>query len=204
MVVPVAASSLADQLPEIVAAGRVDAGGRFVEEQHPGPADEAGGEVDPAAHATGVRLDLPVTPGHTDEHLAFLLLDGPEAVGVFTGGSLIVGSAARTDLLGDDRTEELARAQYASLRRLAALPDTTAVWPTLGAGSFCSSPAGAARPSTIGAEKDHNPLLAAPDADVFVDRLLNSLVRIRRTSGGWRRRTGGARPSWRESHGCPG
>ena len=40
-------------------------------------------------------------------------------VGVFTGGSLIVGAAARTDLLGADRTEELARAQYASLRRLA-------------------------------------------------------------------------------------
>jgi hypothetical protein len=52
---------------------------------------------------------------------------------VFTGGSLIVGSAARTDLLGEDRAAELARAQYASLHRLTMLPGATAVWPTHGA-----------------------------------------------------------------------
>ena len=63
-----------------------------------------------------------MTPGHTHEHLAFLLLDGDREVGVFTGGSLMVGSAARTDLVSEERTEELTRAQYASLRRLAALP----------------------------------------------------------------------------------
>jgi rhodanese-related sulfurtransferase len=96
-------------------------------------------------------------------------------VGVFTGGSLIVGSAARTDLLGDDRAVELARAQYASLHRLADLPDATAVWPTHGAGSFCSAPPGAARTSTIGAEKAGNPLLAAPDIDAFTRQLLTSL-----------------------------
>jgi rhodanese-related sulfurtransferase len=94
---------------------------------------------------------------------------------VFTGGSLTVGSAARTDLLGDDRTEELARAQYASLHRLAALPDTTAVWPTHGAGSFCSAPPGTARTSTIGREKATNPLLRAPDANSFVAQLTASL-----------------------------
>jgi hydroxyacylglutathione hydrolase len=123
----------------------------------------------------GLTLRALATPGHTDEHLSFLLLDGSTPVGVFTGGSLIVGSAARTDLLGDDRTIELARAQYASLHRLAGLPDATAVWPTHGAGSFCSAPPGAARTSTIGAEKTGNPLLAAPDADAFVDRLTASL-----------------------------
>ena len=67
----------------------------------------------------GLRLRALLTPGHTHEHVAFLLLDGDREVGVFTGGSLIVGSAARTDLVSDDRTEELTRAQYASLRRLA-------------------------------------------------------------------------------------
>lgn len=123
----------------------------------------------------GLTLRALATPGHTDEHLSFLLLDGATPVGVFTGGSLIVGSAARTDLSGDDRTLELARAQYASLHRLAALPDTTAVWPTHGAGSFCSAPAGAERTSTIGAEKATNPLLAAPDADTFVTLLTGSL-----------------------------
>ncbi|AXY49373.1 putative hydrolase protein (plasmid) [Rhodococcus ruber] len=116
-----------------------------------------------------------MTPGHTHEHLSFLLLDDEKEVGVFTGGSLIVGSAARTDLLGPDRTEVLARAQYVSLQRLAALPGDVAVWPTHGAGSFCSAPPGAERTSTIARERATNPLLAARDEDTFVARLLGSL-----------------------------
>jgi hydroxyacylglutathione hydrolase len=123
----------------------------------------------------GLRLRALFTPGHTHEHLAYLLLDGQTPVGVFSGGSLIVGSAARTDLLGADRTEELTRAQYRSLHRLAALPDAVAVWPTHGAGSFCSAPAGGRRTTTIGAEKASNPLLVAPDEDAFVAALLGSL-----------------------------
>jgi len=136
---------------------------------HHGLAD--GDEVDLGS----LTLRALATPGHTDEHLSFLLLDGAHPVGVFTGGSLIVGSAARTDLLGADRTEQLARAQYRSLRRLAALPDAAAVWPTHGAGSFCSAPPGADRTSTIGREKAGNALLAAPDEDTFVRQLLSSL-----------------------------
>jgi hydroxyacylglutathione hydrolase len=123
----------------------------------------------------GLTLRALATPGHTGEHLSYLLLDGNRELGVFTGGSLIVGSAARTDLLGASQAEPLARAQYRSLRRLAALPDATAVWPTHGAGSFCSAPPGAARVSTIGAEKASNALLAAPDEDTFARRLLASL-----------------------------
>ncbi|MFJ7990435.1 rhodanese-like domain-containing protein [Streptomyces sp. NPDC096351] len=123
----------------------------------------------------GLTLRALSTPGHTDEHLSFLLLDGGRELGVFTGGSLIVNSAARTDLLGPERTEELARAQYQSLLRLTALPDETAVWPTHGAGSFCSAPPGAERTTTIGAQKRANPLLAAPDEDTFVAQLVASL-----------------------------
>ena len=123
----------------------------------------------------GLTLRALATPGHTDEHLSFLLLDGSRELGVFTGGSMIVDSAARTDLLGADRAEELARAQYRSLHRLTELPDTTAVWPTHGAGSFCSAPPGAERTSTIGTQKQTNPLLAAPDEDTFVRQLLASL-----------------------------
>jgi hydroxyacylglutathione hydrolase len=103
------------------------------------------------------------------------LLDGTRTLGVFTGGSLLVGSAARTDLLGPDRTEELARAQYRSLQRLALLDDDVAVWPTHGAGSFCSAPPGSARTSTIGTERATNALLRAPSEDVFVRQLLDSL-----------------------------
>lgn len=123
----------------------------------------------------GLTLRALATPGHTDEHLSYLLLDGPRELGVFTGGSLIVGSAARTDLLGTDRAEELTRAQYRSLRRLARLPDETAVWPTHGAGSYCSAPPGSERTTTIGAEKRANTLLRAPDEDTFVRRLLGGL-----------------------------
>jgi len=123
----------------------------------------------------GLVLAAVATPGHTDEHLSLLVRDGVTPVGVFTGGSLIVGSAARTDLLGPERTEDLARAQYRSLRRLTTLPAQTAVWPTHGAGSFCSAPPGADRTSTIGREVATNPLLQAPDEEAFVAALLGSL-----------------------------
>lgn len=123
----------------------------------------------------GLTLRALATPGHTDEHLSFLLLDGSRELGVFTGGSLIVNSAARTDLLGPQRTEELARAQYRSLQRLTALPEEVAVWPTHGAGSFCSAPPGTERTTTIGAQKQANPLLGAPDEDSFVAQLIASL-----------------------------
>jgi hydroxyacylglutathione hydrolase len=134
------------------------------------PLDD-GDEVD----LGGLRLRALATPGHTDEHLSYLLLDGARQLGVFTGGSLIVDAAARTDLLGRVREDELARAQYRSLRWLATLPDESAVWPTHGAGSFCSAPRGAERTTTIGAQKRTNPLLAAPDEDAFVRQLIDSL-----------------------------
>jgi hydroxyacylglutathione hydrolase len=133
---------------------------------HTGLAD--GDEVD----LGGLTLRALATPGHTGEHLSFLLLDGELPLGVFTGGSLIVGSAARTDLVHPDRTEQLAREQWRSLRRLATLPDEVAVWPTHGAGSFCSAPPGAERSSTIGREKVSNALLNAGGEDAFVTGLL--------------------------------
>jgi hydroxyacylglutathione hydrolase len=136
---------------------------------HRGLAD--GDEVD----LGGLALRALGTPGHTDEHLSYLLLEDSKPLGVFTGGSLIVGAAARTDLVDPARTEELARAQYRSIRRLIELPDEVAVWPTHGAGSFCSAPAGANRTSTIGAEKATNALLAADGEDDFVARLLAGL-----------------------------
>lgn len=136
---------------------------------HRGLAD--GDEVD----LGGLTLRAWATPGHTAEHLAYLLLDGAQVLGVFTGGSLLVGAAARTDLSGQENTEPLARALHGSLRRLLTLPDVTPVYPTHGAGSFCSAPPGAERTTTIGAERAANPLLAAGDEDTFVKALLASL-----------------------------
>jgi len=123
----------------------------------------------------GLTLRALATPGHTHEHLAFQVVDGSRVLGVFTGGSLLVGSAARTDLVSPERTEELARAQYRSLQRLAELDDEVAVWPTHGAGSFCSAPPGRERTSTIGTERATNTLLGAENEDAFVSQLLASL-----------------------------
>jgi glyoxylase-like metal-dependent hydrolase (beta-lactamase superfamily II) len=124
----------------------------------------------------GLTLRALSTPGHTPEHLAYLLSDGDRPVGVFTGGSLLVGAVARTDLIAPDRTDELARALWRSLHdRLLTLPDDVAVYPTHGAGSFCSAPAGDRRWTTIGDERRTNPLLAAADEDGFVEALLAGL-----------------------------
>lgn len=56
---------------------------------------EGGAEVD----LGGLTLRAIATPGHTPEHLAYLLADGPAPLGVFTGGTLMAGGVARTDLL---------------------------------------------------------------------------------------------------------
>lgn len=133
---------------------------------------EDGEEVD----LGGLTLRAIATPGHTDEHLAFLLLDGPRELGVFSGGSLIAGSAARVDLVAPERTVELARAQYHSLRRMTRLDPATVLWPTHGGGSFCSTSAGSTiGTTTIGDELATNELLRAPDEDTFVRLLLGTL-----------------------------
>jgi hydroxyacylglutathione hydrolase len=120
-------------------------------------------------------LQALATPGHSPEHLSYLLLDGDRLVGVFTGGSLMVGTAGRTDLVSPDMTVPLARAQYRSLQLLMELPDETPVWPTHGAGSFCSSASGGERTTTIGRERATNPLLQVTGENAFVDALLGSL-----------------------------
>jgi glyoxylase-like metal-dependent hydrolase (beta-lactamase superfamily II)/rhodanese-related sulfurtransferase len=124
----------------------------------------------------GLTLRGLATPGHTPEHLSYLLLDGAEPRALFSGGSLLVGAVARTDLIDPDRTEDLARQLWRSLHdRILSLPDDLPVYPTHGAGSFCSAPAGGDRVTTIGRERRTNPLLAAPDEDTFVARLLGGL-----------------------------
>jgi hydroxyacylglutathione hydrolase len=132
----------------------------------------AGDEVD----LGGLTLRALATPGHTPEHLAYLLLDGPSPVALFSGGSLLVDAVARTDLISADDTEPLARSLWRSLHEhVLSLPDDLPVYPTHGAGSFCSAPAGADRTTTIGRERRANPLLAAPDEDAFVEQLLAGL-----------------------------
>jgi glyoxylase-like metal-dependent hydrolase (beta-lactamase superfamily II)/rhodanese-related sulfurtransferase len=129
-------------------------------------------------HLGGLRLVAWETPGHTPEHLAWLVYESglPDPVAVFSGGSLIVGSAGRTDLLGAGLTDELTRAQFRSLRRLAALPRAVQLLPTHGAGSFCTaSVPSMERTTTIGAELAQNAALAPRDEDAFARQQLAGL-----------------------------
>jgi glyoxylase-like metal-dependent hydrolase (beta-lactamase superfamily II)/rhodanese-related sulfurtransferase len=127
----------------------------------------------------GLRLIALATPGHTPEHLAWLLYEGEAATpsAVFTGGSLLVGSAGRTDLLGPELAGELSRAQFATIRKLATLPDEVEVLPTHGAGSFCVAAMPATRrTSTIALERCENPLFQAADLAAFDAELRGELL----------------------------
>lgn len=116
------------------------------------------------------------TPGHTLAHCSYVVLvDGvPEAV--FTGGSLLVGAAGRSDLLGADLAHQLSVLQYGSLQRIARLPDSTGVYPTHGEGSFCTASGAGRTTSTVGREKAENPLYAFEDAESFAADQLAGLV----------------------------
>lgn len=133
------------------------------------------GDGDVLEASPRLRLRAIATPGHTFGHLSYVLEgpDGPE--GVFTGGSLLYGTTGRPDLLGDEHTETLARAQHASAQTLAErLPEGTRVWPTHGFGSFCTSSAASQDRSTLGEQKHVNPVLTL-GRDQFVARTVAGL-----------------------------
>ncbi len=126
-----------------------------------------------------MRVRAIATPGHTYTHLSFALEAAPadgsdfEAVGVFTGGSLLFGATGRPDLLGHEHTHDLVHHQFASARRLAQeLPEQAHVLPTHGFGSFCSAGStGDTTESTIGAEKRQNPALTQDEERWVADTL---------------------------------
>ena len=113
------------------------------------------------------------TPGHTPEHVAYLVSDlrrADDPQYLFSGGALLVGQIARVDLLGPKQAEELARAAYATLReRLLTLSDYVAVFPTHGGGSACSADVAGSRWTTLGFERKHNHIaqLASGDFESF-------------------------------------
>ncbi len=115
----------------------------------------------------GVEIEGVASPGHTPEHVSYVIRAGSHPLALFSGGSLIVGGAARTDLIAPGVTEQLTRAQYRTLKTaFSALPDETGLYPTHGGGSFCSAGAsGGSRTSTLGAERSSNPLLAFDNED---------------------------------------
>jgi hydroxyacylglutathione hydrolase len=128
-----------------------------------------------------VQIEVIHVPGHTPEHLAFLITDTPaasEPIGAFTGDFLFVGDVGRPDLLeraaGQSGTMEIgARRLFQSLRRFRLLSDYIQIWPGHGAGSACGKMLGAMPQSTLGYEKRFNWAFSIEDEDDFVRMVLS-------------------------------
>jgi hydroxyacylglutathione hydrolase len=128
-----------------------------------------------------LRIEVIHTPGHTPEHISFLLTDTPSGnhpVMMFTGDFVFVGDVGRPDLLekaaGYSGTMvEGAKTMFNSLKRFKQLPDHIQVWPAHGAGSACGKALGAVPGSTVGYEKLVNWALKHTVEDAFVKELLD-------------------------------
>jgi len=124
------------------------------------------------------QIRVMTTPGHSPEHISFLIVeaDGKTPSALFSGGALIVGGAARTDLLTPELTHPLARHLYHTIHdKFLKLPDAVDVFPTHGAGSFCVAPASSDRVTTIGRERKMNALAQPQSEEEFIKRSLMSL-----------------------------
>ncbi|MBM7440008.1 rhodanese-like domain-containing protein [Streptomyces sp. HB132] len=135
----------------------------------------------PVAHGDTVSVDAGLvlraiaTPGHTPHHTSYALTEDGRGVAAFTGGSLLIGTVGRPDLVEPRLTEQLARAQHASAHRLVKeLDDEVPVLPTHGFGSFCSSSQADGDATTIGKERKNNDALIL-DVDTFVTQMLAGL-----------------------------
>jgi hydroxyacylglutathione hydrolase len=127
-----------------------------------------------------VELRALHVPGHTPEHLAFIVTDtetASEPMGAFTGDFLFVGDVGRPDLLEravrvQGTMESEARQLFRSLQRFRALPDFLQIWPGHGAGSACGKSLSAVPHSTLGYETRFNWAFALTDEDEFVRAVL--------------------------------
>lgn len=128
------------------------------------------------------RVEIRVwhVPGHTPEHLAFLVVDtetAGEPMGAFTGDFLFVGDVGRPDLL--ERSVRVpgtmaasARELFQSLQRFRELPDYLQIWPGHGAGSACGKSLSAVPQSTLGYEKRFNWAFAIENEAAFISAVL--------------------------------
>jgi hydroxyacylglutathione hydrolase len=118
-----------------------------------------------------VLLTARHTPGHTPEHLSYVIAEKKnpdDPWGVFTGDSLFVGSAGRPDLLGEEETEELTEQLFHTLRTFfLKLDDGVIIYPCHGSGSACGASIGDRPMSTIGFERRSNQFLQYEDLSEF-------------------------------------
>ena len=127
-----------------------------------------------------IRIDVLHTPGHTPEHLSFLVTDGAAAdrpIAAVTGDFVFVGDVGRPDLL--ERAANLkgtmamgARALWKSLQAFAANEDWLQIWPGHGAGSACGKGISAIPSSTLGYERRFNWAFNVTTEADFVTRVL--------------------------------
>lgn len=128
-----------------------------------------------------IRFEVMHTPGHTPEHISFIVTDtagADQPMGIFTGDFVFVGDIGRPDLLEEaagiaGTAEPGARQMFNSLQRFKELPDYLQIWPAHGAGSACGKALGAIPSSTVGYEKLFNAALSFTDEDTFVKALLD-------------------------------
>ncbi|WP_260703030.1 MBL fold metallo-hydrolase [Edaphobacter flagellatus] len=124
-----------------------------------------------------LHLQVLHTPGHTPEHLSFLLFNGASSVhaAMFSGDFIFVGSLGRPDLLGEEAKLSLAHELYRSLhQRIAALPDGLLVYPGHGAGSLCGAGISERTETTLGYERATNPFFRYGEEE-FVTKILASV-----------------------------
>jgi hydroxyacylglutathione hydrolase len=127
-----------------------------------------------------IKVEVIYSPGHTPEHISFLVTDLPSGDApllILSGDFVFVGDVGRPDLLekaaGLKGTQEIgARQMFASLKKFKALPDYVQVWPGHGAGSACGKALGAVPSSTVGYSKLTNWALRYEEEEPFVKALL--------------------------------
>lgn len=127
-----------------------------------------------------IHLQVMHTPGHTPEHIVFVVTDtrgAEEPMGLFTGDFIFVGDVGRPDLLEKaagvaNTMRDSARNLYRSIERFRELPDYLQVWPGHGAGSACGKALGAVPQSTVGYEKRFSPALRFTKEEDFIDYIL--------------------------------
>jgi hydroxyacylglutathione hydrolase len=127
-----------------------------------------------------VAFEVMHTPGHTPEHVTFLVTDTPatdRAMGAFTGDFIFAGDVGRPDLLERaahvaGTMESSARTLYKSLRRFRSLPEYLILWPGHGAGSACGKALGSMPQTTLGYERVSNWAFRVEDEHAFVREVL--------------------------------